>query len=31
MTLFAFETIEESRQRKLFTLLEVDFLSTHRF
>ena len=31
MTLFAVETIEESRQRKLFTLLEVDFLSTHRF
>ena len=31
MTLFAFESFEESRQRKLFTLLEVDFLSTHRF
>jgi len=27
----AFETIEESRQRKLFTLLEIGFLSKHRF
>ena len=31
MTLFAFESFEESRQRKLVTLLGVDFLSTHRF
>ena len=31
MSLFAFESTEESRQRRLFTLLEVDYLSTHRF
>ena len=31
MTIFAFESIEQSRQRRLFTLLEVDFLTTHRF
>jgi Zn-dependent protease len=31
MTLFAFESFEEPRRRKLFTLLEVDYFSTHRF
>jgi hypothetical protein len=31
MTLFAFESMKESRQSKLFTLLGVDFRSTYRF
>ncbi|MCH7801673.1 MAG: hypothetical protein IIC24_09065 [Chloroflexi bacterium] len=31
MALFAFESIEGPRKRKLFTLLGVDYLLTHRF